>query len=75
MDLPQDKEDIAIINAILQMAKSPNLSVVAEGVETADQVFFLRNQGCEIMQGLYFSKPLAAAETTKLLDGGISLDI
>jgi len=50
--------DTAISTAIIAMARSLNLTVVAEGVETREQADFLRSQGCDIVQGYYFSKPL-----------------
>ncbi len=56
--LPEDKDDVALVEAIVAMAHSLNLQVVAEGVETAEQLAFLRNLGCDLIQGYYFSKPL-----------------
>ncbi len=61
-DLEQNADDAAIVSAIIAMASSLRLSVVAEGVETADQLDFLRQQGCELAQGDYFSEPLPARE-------------
>jgi diguanylate cyclase (GGDEF)-like protein len=57
----------AIAHAIIAMAHSLNLSVVAEGVETGQQLDFLREAGCDIMQGYYFAKPMAAAQLEQLL--------
>lgn len=57
----------AIATAIIAMAHSLNLSVVAEGVETEEQMRFLRDAGCDVMQGYYFARPLPAGELTKLL--------
>ncbi|CUW38205.1 Putative PAS domain S-box/diguanylate cyclase (GGDEF) domain-containing protein(Diguanylate phosphodiesterase, EAL domain,5451-796) [Magnetospirillum sp. XM-1] len=62
MDLPDDPEDAAIVRAILDLARGLNLDVVAEGVETAEQMEFLRAAGCGQIQGYYFSPPLPAAE-------------
>lgn len=56
--VPHDVNDTAISTAIIAMARSLNLTVVAEGVETRDQAEFLRAQGCDMVQGYYFSKPL-----------------
>jgi diguanylate cyclase (GGDEF)-like protein len=60
LDIPDNRHDTAIVNAIIAMAHSLNLSVVAEGVEGEAQVDFLRDAGCDIIQGYYFSKPLSA---------------
>ncbi|MFN2349012.1 MAG: EAL domain-containing protein, partial [Thioalkalivibrio sp.] len=57
-DVPGDKDDKAIVTAIIAMAKSLQLEVVAEGVETLEQLEFLQQLGCETVQGYYFSKPL-----------------
>jgi EAL domain-containing protein (putative c-di-GMP-specific phosphodiesterase class I) len=61
-DLADDANDAAIIRAILIMAKSLKLKVIAEGVETTDQLDFLRLQGCDEFQGHYFAQPVRAAE-------------
>ncbi|WP_218568599.1 bifunctional diguanylate cyclase/phosphodiesterase [Pseudomonas sp. 2FG] len=61
-DISTDPEDKAIVAAIINMAKSLGLQTIAEGVETAGQLAFLREQGCDEMQGYYFSKPLSAAQ-------------
>lgn len=57
-----------ILSAVVQMAKSLNLSTIAEGVETEAQVEFLRSIGCTWIQGYYYSKPLEASEYGKLLN-------
>jgi diguanylate cyclase (GGDEF)-like protein len=64
-DVPGDGE--AIATAILAMAHSLDLTVVAEGVETAAQLAFLRGAGCDIIQGYYCARPMPAAELTELL--------
>ncbi|MBL8516813.1 MAG: PAS domain S-box protein [Betaproteobacteria bacterium] len=61
-DVESNLDDAAIIEAIVAMARSLKLSVVAEGVETEQQQLTLRELGCDQGQGFYFSKPLTAAE-------------
>ena len=57
-NLGKDSSDQAMVKTILNMAKIFNLKVVAEGVETAEQLSFLQENNCHIFQGYYFSKPL-----------------
>ena len=59
-DIPANAEDKVIITAIINLANSLGLKTIAEGVETAEQLEFLRSQGCDEVQGYYFSKPLLA---------------
>ena len=67
-DIPEDEDDSAITTAIIVLAQSLKLDVVAEGVETEAQRDFLRARGCHMMQGLLFSRPLPAEEITPLLE-------
>jgi len=60
-------EQKAIVRAILAMSHSLNMQVVAEGVETIEQAQFLRDEGCDLLQGYLFSKPIPAADATLLL--------
>ena len=57
--LPGNPEDVLLVNAILAMAKGLDLKVVAEGVETHDQLSFLTTQGCDLVQGFLLAKPMA----------------
>ncbi|MRR51929.1 MAG: bifunctional diguanylate cyclase/phosphodiesterase [Rhodocyclaceae bacterium] len=69
-DIPSDANDCAIAGAIVSMAKQLQHKVVAEGVETADQLAFLTSIGCHEYQGYLFSRPLPAAEFEALLRQG-----
>ncbi|WP_280151124.1 EAL domain-containing protein [Piscinibacter sp. XHJ-5] len=66
-DLPQDADDAAIARAIVSMARSLGLTVVAEGVETEAQRDFLIAQGCECAQGFLYSPPVDAQVIEELL--------
>jgi EAL domain-containing protein (putative c-di-GMP-specific phosphodiesterase class I) len=66
-DITDDANDAAIVSSIIALAHNLKLSVIAEGVETAEQLDYLRSQGCNEMQGYYFSRPLPAADFEQLL--------
>jgi len=66
-DLTTDADDASIVTAVIGMGKSLHIGVVAEGVETREQLAFLREQSCPEGQGYYFSRPVAAEEFTQLL--------
>ena len=66
-DITTDQDDAAIVAATIAMAHSLRLKVVAEGVETREQLDFLREHGCDAMQGYFFSKPLPAEGIPRLL--------
>ena len=61
-DINIDPEDKAIVGAIISMAKSLGLQTIAEGVETIGQLNYLQEQGCDEIQGYYYSKPLSKAD-------------
>jgi len=65
--IPESKEDALIAQAIIAMARSLNLSLVVEGIENARQLRFFRQQGCDIVQGHLFSKPVKAGEILEIL--------
>ena len=67
-----DADDAIIASAVISMGKSLKLRVVAEGVETREQLAFLQDQRCDEGQGYYFSRPVVAEQFAKLLGTGIS---
>lgn len=66
-DIPSDADDMAITSAIIAMGRSLGLTVIAEGVETKEQIDFLREHACDEFQGYYFSKPIEGKEVGELL--------
>jgi diguanylate cyclase (GGDEF)-like protein/PAS domain S-box-containing protein len=70
-DLPGDADVAAITRAIIAMAHSLRLKVIAEGVETEQQLNFLREEGCDEMQGFLKGKPVPEDEFLRLFNGGL----
>jgi EAL domain-containing protein (putative c-di-GMP-specific phosphodiesterase class I) len=66
-DIPDDAQDAAIVEAVLAIARSLNLSVTAEGIETVQQRSFLSERRCQDYQGYLFSRPVPLEAFTKLL--------
>ena len=66
-DIPEDNNDAAIVEAILALGHTLNLTIVAEGVETDEQRTFLAEHGCDVMQGYLYSRPLPVNEIDALL--------
>ncbi|WP_169828896.1 putative bifunctional diguanylate cyclase/phosphodiesterase [Marinobacterium jannaschii] len=62
------QEDLSVLRAIIQLGKTLNLVIVAEGIETAEDKELLRKEGCELGQGFYFSRPVSAEQITALLE-------
>jgi diguanylate cyclase (GGDEF)-like protein/PAS domain S-box-containing protein len=65
-------DDAAIVAAVISMAQSLKLRVIAEGVETLKELEFLQSKGCEEAQGYYFSRPVPALQFAQFLEAGIS---
>lgn len=66
-DVTSSRDDAAIVEAIIAMANSLDLDVIAEGVETTEQLKFLQNKGCREMQGYFFARPMPASEMSRYL--------
>jgi EAL domain-containing protein (putative c-di-GMP-specific phosphodiesterase class I) len=66
-DLTTDADNASIVRAVIGMGESLRMRVIAEGVETREQLAFLREHACPEGQGFYFSHPVAAGEFSQLL--------
>lgn len=66
-------ESLAIINAVVAMAKSLDMTTTAEGVETIEEVELIRNLGCDKIQGFYFGRPMTSEDARKLFDSSARL--
>jgi diguanylate cyclase (GGDEF)-like protein/PAS domain S-box-containing protein len=66
-DVPGDEDDVAIVDTIIAMAHRLKLSVIAEGVENAEQAGFLREHDCDNVQGYYYGRPMPAEDIVALL--------
>jgi EAL domain-containing protein (putative c-di-GMP-specific phosphodiesterase class I) len=73
--LPHEENDCAIARAIVTMAQQLRQEIVAEGVETAEQMNFLRELGCDQLQGYLFSQPVPAADFASMLRDGKRLTL
>jgi EAL domain-containing protein (putative c-di-GMP-specific phosphodiesterase class I) len=67
-DIAVDSDDAAIVEAIIALARSLEIKVVAEGVETESQMEFLNRSGCDFAQGYLFSPPVRPEQVVALLD-------
>jgi diguanylate cyclase (GGDEF)-like protein/PAS domain S-box-containing protein len=68
-----EASDAIVVSAVISMGKSLKHTIIAEGVETLEQVEFLQARGCDEAQGYYFSRPVVAQQFAKLLETGISI--
>jgi EAL domain-containing protein (putative c-di-GMP-specific phosphodiesterase class I) len=66
-DICDDADDLAIVHAIIQLGKTLQLRVIAEGVETAEQIAILKQYGCDEVQGYFCGRPQSPEELSKLL--------
>lgn len=73
-DITVDSDDAVIVSTIINMARTLKLKVIAEGVETAEQLSFLKDQECDEIQGYYFSKPMPPEKINSLLASGYEVD-
>jgi diguanylate cyclase (GGDEF)-like protein/PAS domain S-box-containing protein len=73
-DISTDADDATLTRAIINLAQTLRLKVIAEGVETEDQLAFLRTNGCDEMQGYLFAKPAGAEECERMLREGRKLE-
>ncbi len=71
LKLPADKENLAIVKAVIALATNLGLDIVAEGVETPQQADLLKQHGCELLQGFHFSRPVSADEFYRLARLGV----
>ena len=69
--LGEDASDTAIVKSVIDLAHALGLVVVAEGVETSDQVAHLRRLGCDLAQGYFFARPQPAADLERQLEAGL----
>jgi len=70
-EITTEPDEATIVTAIISMGRSLKLRVVAEGVETAEELAFLRANRCDEAQGYYFSRPIPPGQFAALLEAGI----
>jgi EAL domain-containing protein (putative c-di-GMP-specific phosphodiesterase class I) len=69
-DMTSDSDDASIVSAVINMGRSLNMRVIAEGIQTRDQLKFLKERHCPEGQGFYFGPPVPAEELGELLTAG-----
>ncbi|RON50029.1 putative bifunctional diguanylate cyclase/phosphodiesterase [Pseudomonas frederiksbergensis] len=74
-DMLTDKSDSAIIEAIIKLGQALGLELVAEGVETQEQADTLLRQGCQIMQGYLYCRPIPFSQIASFLSSGLNVDV
>ena len=75
-DIEHSKKAMQLVKLIIDIAKNLQVPVVAEGIETEKQMKMLKNAGCEIVQGFYFSRPLSVADfEQQIIDNNIGNNI
>jgi EAL domain-containing protein (putative c-di-GMP-specific phosphodiesterase class I) len=67
-DMTTDSDDASIVSAVINMGRSLNMRVIAEGIQTRDQLTFLKERQCPEGQGYYFGPPVSASEFSELLN-------
>ncbi len=75
IDRFEDDKGQKIINCVIRLAKSLDLPITAEGVETSGQCDFLKERGCDIIQGFYFSRPVPQERFVEMLKESAELDV
>jgi diguanylate cyclase (GGDEF)-like protein len=73
-DLPHNQDDVVIAKAIISMAQSLGLAIVAEGVETPEQVHFLRDSGCKLSQGFFFGYAVPPEKISPIMQADVGPD-
>lgn len=73
MHIPMNKFDTALLSSIISMCNNLGIEVVAEGIETKEQLSFIKSEGCKKLQGFIFSKPIDKDDFERLLKSGINL--
>lgn len=66
-DIPEDKDDVSIVKAIIALSKNLELEIIAEGVETKEQNDFMIEHDCHLIQGYYHAKPMSSCDTEEFL--------
>jgi len=70
-DVHKDDQAASIVSAFLELARGLGMTTLAEGIETSEELGFLRQRGCELGQGFLFSKPVPPEEIIAYVFGGI----